>query len=656
MVLKKSLQMKKIYLLAVSAALLIGSNSFAQSQRSCGTMHHLQEQIQADPGLAARMSKIESETQQWVGNSSANKTAAVITIPVVVHVVYSNTTQNISDAQVNSQIDVLNEDFRKLNLDISNLPSVFSGLAADCQIQFCLAKRDPNGNATTGIIRKSTTTASFSSNDNVKRNANGGDDPWNTSQYLNIWSCNLSGGLLGYAQFPGGAAATDGVVLLYNTVGRVGTITAPYNKGRSATHEVGHWLNLRHIWGDANCGSDLVNDTPTQQTSNFGCPTFPKVTCSNGPNGDLFMNYMDYTDDACMYMFTVGQSARMTATLNGTRAGLITSLGCSAPTAGTTCAVPAGLSASAITTTSATLNWSAVTGANSYGIQYRVVGASSWTNTTSATTSIAITGLTASTNYQFQVNSICTAGSSALSTTSTFTTSAVSTGCTDIYESNNTRNTSKTVSTNTDLFALIGTSTDNDYYKFTTTSTTGTNIKVVLDQLPLDYDLSLLSSSGSTLTTSQNGSTTAEQIIRNTTTAATYYVRVYPYNGANSASLCYRLRINTSASSFRNSNLRDAEPNGKDVKLEHVSGIDGLTIYPNPTSDVLNIDFFFSENAIIDASVIDMLGKTVYSNKFNAEEGFNNQSINVESLYNGIYFLKINQDGHETIKKFIIKK
>ena len=649
--------MKKIYLLAVSAALLIGSNSFAQSQRSCGTMHHLQEQLQADPGLAARMSRIETETQQWVGNASANKTAAVITIPVVVHVVYSNATQNISDAQVNSQIDVLNEDFRKLNLDISNLPSVFTGLAADCQIQFCLAKRDPNGNATTGIVRRSTTTTSFSSNDNIKRTANGGSDPWNTSQYLNIWSGNLSGGLLGYAQFPGGAAATDGVVIIYNSFGRVGTLAAPYNKGRTTTHEVGHWLNLRHIWGDANCGSDLVNDTPTQQTSNFGCPTFPRVTCSNGPNGDLFMNYMDYTDDACMYMFTTGQSVRMTATLNGTRAGLLTSLGCTAPTGGTTCAVPSGLSASAITTTSASLNWSAAVGANSYGIQYRVVGATTWISTTSTTTSIAITGLTASTNYQFQVNSVCTSGASAYSALGTFTTSAVSTGCTDIYESNNTRNTAKTVLTNTDLFASIGTSTDNDYYRFATTTTTGRNIKVVLDQLPLDYDVSLLSSTGTVLTTSQNTSTTAEQIIRNTTTSATYFVRVYPFNAANSATSCYRLRINTSASTFRNSNnVVDAEPAVNEVKLEKVSGIDGLTIYPNPASDELNINFFFTENSSIDATIVDMLGKTVYSNKFNAEEGFNNQSINIESLYNGIYFLKINQGVNQTIKKFIIKK
>ncbi len=128
-----------------------------------------------------------------------------------------------------------------------------------------------------------------------------------SSSYLNIWVGNLGGGLLGYAQFPGGAAATDGVVLLNGTVGGPGALgtAAPYNRGRTATHEIGHWLNLRHIWGDSNCGNDFVADTPTQQAAlNFGCPSFPQISCSNGPNGEMYMNYMDYTDDACMYMFS----------------------------------------------------------------------------------------------------------------------------------------------------------------------------------------------------------------------------------------------------------------------------------------------------------------------------------------------------------------
>ncbi len=149
--------------------------------------------------------------------------------------------------------------------------------------------------------------------------------------------CNLGQGLLGYAQFPGGKCATDGVVVLYSSVGgpnSKGTATS-YDLGRTATHEVGHWLNLRHIWGDASCGDDLVSDTPTSQTANYGCPAYPHVTCSNGPNGDMFMNYMDYTDDACMYMFSNGQAARMNAIFasGGARVSMLTSTACAAPVA-----------------------------------------------------------------------------------------------------------------------------------------------------------------------------------------------------------------------------------------------------------------------------------------------------------------------------------
>ena len=156
-----------------------------------------------------------------------------------------------------------------------------------------------------------------------------GSNAWPRDSYMNFWSCNLGGGLLGYAQFPGGPAATDGVVMLYSTVGSISSpgTASPYNLGRTATHEVGHWLNLRHIWGDANCGNDLVADTPTQQTDNGGCPSFPHVTCSNGPNGDMFMNYMDYVNDAAMFMFTRDQATRMNAALSVSRPGILASDG-----------------------------------------------------------------------------------------------------------------------------------------------------------------------------------------------------------------------------------------------------------------------------------------------------------------------------------------
>lgn len=249
----------------------------------------------------------------------------IIKIPVVVHVVNNTPEQNISDEQINSQIRILNEDYRKLNTDVSSVPDVFKPLAADARIEFALACRAPDGSSTNGIIRKSTTVTGFGTDDSVKLSGSGGSDAWPADRYLNIWVCNLAGGLLGYAQFPGGPANTDGVVITYTAFGDIGTAAPPFNKGRTATHEVGHWLNLRHIWGD-DCpgsdqcsGSDLVADTPNQECMNHGCPNFPNISCSNGPNGDMFMNYMDYTDDACMVMFSKGQSSRIDATLAGPR-------------------------------------------------------------------------------------------------------------------------------------------------------------------------------------------------------------------------------------------------------------------------------------------------------------------------------------------------
>ncbi|MET4075781.1 M43 family zinc metalloprotease [Hymenobacter sp. UYCo722] len=320
-----------------------GSESIT-TRRACGAMEVLAAQLAADPAQAQRMAAIEAHAQRVLSNPALARTAAgTVIIPVVVHVLYNTAAQNISDAQVQSQIDVLNEDFRKLNADASKTPTQFAGLAADANVQFVLAKRDPSGAATTGVIHKQTKTASWSTNDAVKNSKRGGDNAWDASKYLNLWACNLGQGLLGYAQFPGGAASTDGVVILYSAFGSrakyaAGTYTTTYDLGRTATHEVGHWLNLRHIWGDASCGNDQVADTPTQQTSNYGCPVFPHVTCSN--SGDMSMNYMDYTDDQCMYMFSTGQSARMNALFatGGARTGLLTSLGGTAPRAATTLA------------------------------------------------------------------------------------------------------------------------------------------------------------------------------------------------------------------------------------------------------------------------------------------------------------------------------
>jgi hypothetical protein len=315
------------------------ANDEVPKQRNCGTMEHLEKLIQEDPNMASKMKKSKQSLQNYINQhyDEISQERVVYTIPTVVHVVYRNATENVSDAQIISQIDVLNRDYNKLNTDINQVPSAWANIAADVDIQFCLANRDPQGNATNGITRTSSTQASFDvNNENMKFNNSGGKNAWPTDQYLNLWVCNLDGTLLGYAQFPGGSTSTDGVVIDFDDFGTIGTASPPFNLGRTATHEVGHWLGLYHIWGDEpQCSQDDgVADTPQQKDKNYGCPNFPQGSsqaggsCSGSNPGSMFMNYMDYVNDACMYMFTNGQKVNMVAALTQQRAPLLTSNGC----------------------------------------------------------------------------------------------------------------------------------------------------------------------------------------------------------------------------------------------------------------------------------------------------------------------------------------
>ncbi len=202
------------------------------------------------------MEDIELYTEKVMRNPSAYRLVnGVVEIPVVVHVVYNTAQQNISDAQVQSQITVLNEDFNNTNADKTKVPAEFTDEQTSVGIRFVLDR----------TLRVNTRVKSWSTNDAVKNSKRGGSDAVDPSQYLNMWACNLGQGLLGYAQFPGGDPATDGVVCLYSAFGSkakaAGTYVSAYDLGRTATHEVGHWLNLRHIWGDATCGNDGVIST-----------------------------------------------------------------------------------------------------------------------------------------------------------------------------------------------------------------------------------------------------------------------------------------------------------------------------------------------------------------------------------------------------------
>lgn len=271
------------------------------TQRHCETMNVLNRQLAEDPTLAIRMEQMERVIEQYASGQRLLPDGT-IEIPVVVNVIYKTAAENVSQTQIQSQIDILNKDFGATNTDYNNTPSIFQSVrSGNTGIRFVLDQ----------VVRRSTTKTSWRTNDDMKKASKGGIDPTSPSTKMNMWVCNLSNSILGYAQFPGGNPLTDGVVIDNNCLGVSSSNFSTFNKGRTATHEVGHWMGLRHIWGDQTCGSDLVSDTPTHNTANYGCPSYPHYSTCSGSPVEMTMNYMDYTDDACMYMFTVGQKNRM---------------------------------------------------------------------------------------------------------------------------------------------------------------------------------------------------------------------------------------------------------------------------------------------------------------------------------------------------------
>ncbi|MDP3311783.1 zinc metalloprotease [Lutibacter sp.] len=277
----------------------------------CYSMKVLNQQLKDNPGLENRMFEIEKHTRTLISNKgAANKGkpggggttpptpyVGTVTIPVIINIL-EDAAHPVTQAHINSQIAILNDDFNNNNARTSNVPSLFAALIANTDITFVLA----------GVNRKASTKATWGTNNSMKYTSQGGWDATDPANYLNIWVCEIGGGILGYAQFPGGALATDGIVIGSDFLGE-NTAGGQYGHGRTATHEVGHWLNLRHIWGDGRCSQDdFVTDTPSSDRANYGCPSYPTVHCSSA---DMTMNYMDYTDDNCMYMFTNGQNDRM---------------------------------------------------------------------------------------------------------------------------------------------------------------------------------------------------------------------------------------------------------------------------------------------------------------------------------------------------------
>jgi hypothetical protein len=764
-------KMRKLLLTAVLGTSVLMATANDPLIRKCASNDILQQQLADDPARAAVLQQIENQTAAYIieqQKNHGNSTQAIVTIPVVFHVIYNTSAQNISDAKCIAQLDQLNLDYARMNSDAGNTPAAFAGLASNTQIQFCLAQRDPSGLATTGVIHKSTSTTSFSSNDNVKKNNTGGDAAWDATKYLNIWTCNLGQGLLGYAQFPGGSATTDGVVVLYSSVGSMlspGT-AAPYHYGRTATHEVGHWLNLRHIWGDeSQCNADdLVSDTPKQKGENYGCPTYPQTTqaggrCSTGDPSSMYMNYMDYTDDACMNMFSAGQASRMQAlfTSSGARFSITTSLGCTPPS-GQTCNAVTGLTSSSVTSTSATLSWTAAAGALSYNIQYRIVGTTGWTSTTSTTTSKAISGLTASSNYEWQVQTVCSSGSSAFTSSAIFNTSAPSCNTPTGATAGSINTTQATISWS----AASGAVTYNLNWKISTsgvyTTISGiTNTSYVLTGLTsctaYNYQVQTVCSSGSSafsnagtfttsgcavsycasqgtntsyeyinkvvlgsinntsgansgygnytaLSTNLAGSTSntitltpgfagssyreywkvyidynkngvftdaGENVVSTNSTAAVSAFFTVPASALNGSTrmrvqMQYNAYATSSCGSYTYGEVEDysvvitGNAQRPMADLSTTGTFETFSLYPNPSSGMVNVSFDAATSGTATLRVSDIVGKIIVTEHLQINEGFNKFTVDLTPYTKGIYFMELSDDSNRSLQRLILDK
>jgi Pregnancy-associated plasma protein-A/GEVED domain/Bacterial pre-peptidase C-terminal domain/Secretion system C-terminal sorting domain len=706
----------KLRTLLIGSILASSLSSHGQI-RTCRAAENLARMKAQDPTLQQRLDEQEAHTAHFISSNGLNEKIQV-TIPVVIHVLYNTASQNISDAQIQSQLTVLNKDFRKLNSDVANVPSAFSSLAADAEINFCLATVSPSGTATTGINRVSTTKTIFDASlDDCKSSSTGGTNAWDRNKYLNIWVVpaikdGSQTGILGYAQFPNtGTAATDGVVIAHNYFGTTGTAQAPYNGGRTATHEIGHWLNLYHIWGDDNgacTGSDLVADTPNQADANGGCPTHPSVTCSN--SGDMFMNYMDYTNDACMYMFTTGQKARIQALFatGGARVSLLTSNGCSGATSPTP--TPSYCAAAGTNvqyeyikkvqigtinnTTAANAGYgnftslsSNVTKGSSYTLsltpgyvsttypEYFVVyidynndkdfadaGETVYTSaavSAAATTTITIpsSAATASVRMRVIMRDVAVTGPCTSFTygevedyTLNIQTGTTTPTCTDAYESNNTLATAKVISTNSTISANIGTSTDVDYFQFTTTSA-APKVKITLSNLPADYDLALYNSAGTQVGSSALGGTSNEIITNNTLAAGTYRIRVIGYNSAFNASSCYSLLVQTGSVNFK------ADMNAEETMVSK-EVLNPMIVAPNPSSTgKVNIVLPSELEGDYQLNILDATGKLIFSSQANKESGAEfSVTANLETVEAGMYFVQLQHAGNVYSERLLIQK
>ena len=648
-------------------SLLLCFSLSAQSQtqifenRNCASNDVLEKQNANSPNILKEREIINAHTQEIVKRRGVTSFRSAVNIPVIVHLVYNAASENLTDAQIQSQIDVLNEDFNKQSKELSTSTSIYKNSAANVGITFCLASVDVKGNSIKGIERKQSTRSTWGTSDIVKYSSLGGLDAWESKHYLNIWICNIGGGSIGYSQFPGGAPQSDGIVVDYRFFGRIGSLR-PFDKGRTLTHEIGHWLNLIHIWGDSQCGDDRVDDTPTHHNANYGCPSVPFVSNSCGSAiSEMTMNFMDYVNDACMYMFTEGQKARMLALFepNMPRHEILNSPGCGLVIQPIVyCAGAKNQIITNITENNASINWLVNTTTTDQQIVFFeenkptkiIIPLDGNTN------SYSFQNLKSQTTYHVIISSTCKSGLVLNSDEIVFTTLAPpAIYCSDIYENNNTRVQSKQIAPKVTITAVINDENDRDWFYFKTQA--GTNYSIKLSNLPADYDLKIFNAQGKFINSSENDGTWDENIDFTALKSDSVFIVVYGYNGNSDSTNCYSLNVKSSfvPTAFNTSvtNL-NAQPFLKRVNQHGAAN--NFSVFPNPTSDALNITIPQTDSDYNSAmNLFDATGKLVLHKTVNLDVTRNNTELNVSVLPSGLYFLQINNGSAQSIFKVMVE-
>lgn len=698
--------------------IVLAGKIFCQQSTNCITDEIFEQQIKNNPEYKLNHDNLEKETEAYIKQHLQNKTAAgpPLILPIVFHVIHTGGGGNISDAQIIDQVNILNKEFIRMQADTINTPAAFLPLVGKLNVEFRLPTIDPSGNCTNGINRIYSNLAQCSYYwDDVKALSY-----WPNNKYINIWlietmhypgNPSCVGG--GYSSFPGGPNNLDGIVMRSDLIGSIGTAsTTSWGnwEGRYLIHELGHWFNLIHIWGNMTCGTDLVSDTPPAVTSNSGCPLFPRNpnnSCGANSNGEMFTDYMDYSSGYCLNMFSAGQALRMDACINSATSGrnnLWSTSNLNATGTNNPYIYPANCASTPAILPNgpiiACVGDSVQFTDNSYG---GTVTSRTWNFFGNPASSLTNPVVKVKYNTPGIYNVALTTSNGIASKTNTFTAK--------VYVLANTVNPNYVVpftdgfenATNfNNDWVRVNHDNDTTWRRFTNTSYSGSacvGIKNYDNMAPLKdelispvYDLSSLSTATlsfrlhfATQTTndldklevqmSTNcGLTWSPKYTKLTSALKTVTVNYTSSHIPPVGSTEWRLETinmtNTWGSNPVRFKFKFTSGGGNNIFIDDINlsgatstGIaeiinkNSISVYPNPAENNLNIDLDLIKNSDVEINITDVTGKIVFNKTSKLSKGENKLNIETAGLASGLYFVQVNADSNfVTTKKIIISK